>query len=157
VFADLVALEQAQLEVQDEVDDAKPVETSALAALTPAQWETARFAFVRALRVVSVSHDVLPVIEAVARGQTPARPQSNASCYLVHRTSGRLRTRRISAREGTLLESFVSGQGFAEVCEAARLREGAVLAEIALDAVRLLVDASQRGLLLRVEPADRSS
>jgi len=52
VFGDLVALEQAQLEVQDELDEAASLAPESLAALTPEQWDEARFVFAHALRVV---------------------------------------------------------------------------------------------------------
>jgi len=150
VLAELVELEQAQLEVQDEVDEAEPLEPAALAALTPAQWEDARFVFVRALHVVRATHDVLPVVEAVARGETPARPKAAVTSYRICRSADRLQTRPISEREAELLSSLVAGRSFAEACEAAATAEGADLAEVALDAVRALVGASEHGLILRL-------
>jgi len=151
VLAELVALEQAQLDVQDEVDEAEPLPPQTLAGLTPEQWEDARFAFVRALRVVRASHDVLPVVESVARGENPARPKAEVSAYLVSRSAGRLHTQRIRSREAALFSSLIAGRSFADACEAAQAIEGADLSEIALEAVHLLVNASERGLLLRVE------
>ncbi len=150
VFADLVALEQAQLEVQDELDEAAPLAAEALAALAPEQWDTAVFTFVRALRVVRASHDVLPVVEAVAKSETPARPKAAPTAYLVFRGDGHLHTERVSEREANLLERMVGGAGFAGACESVRIREGAELSEIALDATRVLVGACRRGLVLRV-------
>ena len=151
VLAELVALEQAQLEVQDEVDETEPIASAALAALSAQQWEDARFRFVHALRVVRASHDVLPVVEAVARGETPARPKAEVTSYLVSRSADQLHTQRISAREASLFAALVAGRCFAEACEAAQALDDADLAEIALDAVRLLVSASERGLILRAE------
>ena len=151
LLAELVALEQAQLEVQDEVDEDAPLVPESLAELTPEQWEGAVFVFARALRVVRATHDVLPVAEAVARGEEPARPKTALTSYRVFRSAGQLRTERISEREADLSERLLAGASFSEACEAAAAKEGAELAETALDAVRILVDASRRGLVLRVE------
>ncbi len=150
VLAELVALEQAQLEVQDEVDETDPIAPAALVSLSANQWQDARFVFVRALRIVRTSHDVLPVVEAVTRGETPERPKAEATSYLVSRSADRLHTHRISGRETELLSSLVAGRSFAESCEAAQSMDGSDLAEIALDAVRLLVSACERGLILRL-------
>jgi hypothetical protein len=151
VLAELVALEQAQLDVQDEVDESEPIAPAALASLSAEQWQAARFRFVRALRIVRASHDVLPVVEAVARGETPERPKAEVTWYLVSRSADQLHTQRIHSREAELVSSLVSGRGFAEACEIAQAAGGADLAEIALDAVRLLVSASERGLILCAE------
>lgn len=148
VLAELVALEQAQLEAQDEVDEAPPLEPAALAALTPEQWEDARFAFVRALRVVRATHDVLPVVEAVARGETPARPKAGVASYLVCRSGDRLQTLPLREREAEILDSLLAGRSFAEACDRAQALDGADLAEVALDAAGVLVRACERGLLL---------
>ncbi len=150
VFADLVALEQAQLEVQDEVDDVDALAAESLAALTPEQWDSARFGFARALRVVRASHDVLPVVDAVAKSETPARPKASPTAYLVFRSGGRLRTERISALEAELAERLLAGATFAETCEGTHERSGTDLAELAVTGARLLVDACRSGLILRL-------
>jgi uncharacterized protein (UPF0276 family) len=149
VFADLAALEQAQLEVQDELDEPESLPPESLAALAPEQWDMARFAFARALRVVRASHDVLPVVEAVAKSETPARPKASPTSYLVFRSDGRLRSERIGEREAELAESLFAGASFAETCEAAHARSGAELAHLAVEAARLLVDVCRSGLVLR--------
>jgi len=74
VLAELVALEQAQLEVSDGPDEAAAVTPAHLTAIAPTDWEGVRFAFSPALRMVHASHDVLPVIDAVERGESPTGP-----------------------------------------------------------------------------------
>ncbi len=150
VFAGLVALEQAQLEVQDEVDEGPSLAPESLAALAPEQWDSARFEFVRALRVVRASHEVLPVVEAVAKSETPARPKASRTSYLVLRSDGRLRTERIGEREADLTETLLAGASFGEACDAAHARDRSDLSEIALEAARIVVGACRRGLVLRV-------
>ncbi|MEX2205031.1 MAG: DUF692 family multinuclear iron-containing protein [Myxococcota bacterium] len=150
VFADLVALEQAQLEVQDELDEAESLAPESLAALAPEQWDSARFVFVRALRVVRASHDVLPVVEAVAKSETPARPKASPTSYRVFRSDGRLRSERISEREADLAERLLAGASFGEACEAAHARSTADLPELAVEAARLLAGSCRSGLVLRV-------
>ncbi len=139
-LADLAALEQAQLEVQDEIDEGPPLGPDALAALAPEDWEAARFRFVRALRLVRASCDVLPAVEAVARGATPERPAPAPTSYLVFRDDGRLRSERISEREADLAERLIAGRSFAEACE-----DGD---DLAIAAAQLLVNACRRGLVL---------
>ena len=150
-LAELVALEQAQLEVQDEVDEAEPLVPAVLAALTAEQWEAARFHFARALRIVRTTHDVLPVVEAVARGEVPARPKQAHTAYLVFRSACQLHTQPISEREARLYTLLVGGASFAETCEAAHARDATELGELTLEVVRVLVAAAERGLLLRCE------
>ncbi|MGH9887445.1 MAG: hypothetical protein ACREBE_18085, partial [bacterium] len=145
VLAELVALEQAQLEVQDEIDEGEPLAPAALSTLTPEAWERARFQFVRALRIVRATHDVLPVAEAVARGETPDRPKTALSSYLVFRSANELRTERITELDAELLTAFVTGSPFARVCE----RQDAEMR--ALESVRVLVGATERGLILRCD------
>jgi hypothetical protein len=145
VLAELVALEQAQLEVQDGSTIAT-LAPSALAALTLRSGRMPRF--VCALRVVRATHEVLPVVEAVARGETPARPKAAITSYLVCRTASGLQTLPIPERDAEILGSLIAGRSFAEACDAAAALEGADLAEIALGAVRVLVHACERGLIL---------
>jgi hypothetical protein len=145
VLAELVALEQAQLEVQDEIDEGEPLAPSALAALTPDAWEHARFGFARALRLVRATHDVLPTVEAVARGETPARPKASPSSYLVLRSGNRLRTEPIPERDADLLGELLAGRDFAEVCT------GDDAEDRTLETVRVVVRASERGLILHCD------
>ena len=151
VFADLVALEQAQLEVQDELDEAASLAPESLAAFTPEQWDEARFVFASALRIVRASHDVLPVVEAVASQTTPARPKPGLTSYLVFRSDGRLHTERVSEREADFAEQLLGGASFGQACDELHTRGGADLAELAVEAARLLVDAGRRGLIVRGE------
>jgi hypothetical protein len=149
VLAELVALEQAQLEVQDEIDEPAPLAPEALTSLSHAMWEVARFAFVRALRLVHATHDVLPTVVAVARGETPERPKAVPTAFLITRKANRLQSERIPVSDAALLASFIDGRGLAEACELERARAGGKLK--VLDAVRVLVDATRRGLLLRID------
>jgi len=149
-LADLAALEQAQLEVQEEVDDAGLVTPAALAEIPPEKWSDARFAFARSLRLVRASHDVLPAIEAVARAAPPPRPERRDCLYLVRRASGTVVTEPLAALDATLLESLLAGQTFAEACDAAHRRLGADLPDAAQSTAKLLVGTSARGLLASV-------
>ena len=97
-LADLVALEQAQLEVLDEMDASATVAPAALTEIAPEQWEAARFEVAPALRIVRATADVLPVIEAVERGESPARP-----------AGGRGRVPRLPVRRRGADRAVVSG------------------------------------------------
>jgi hypothetical protein len=158
VLAELVALEQAQLEVQDAPDAAASVSPEALVVLEPDTWEEVRFGFAPALRVLRASHDVAPVVEAAARGEDPERPVPGEVAYLVYRTpvgsssgsaagaepaAGGVRTERIGPREADLLEALLAGAGFAAACgHDPRVGE---------EGARLLLLAASNGLLARVE------
>ena len=148
VLADLVAVEQAQIEVLDAVDEPPGVSPAEVAGFDAAQWETVRFCFARALRVVAVSHDVLPVIEAVGRGETPARPTAMAGAYLVSRDGTGLRTERLRPHEATILTALLAGVPFAAACETAVPAGSVDASTVAADAVRLLVTGCQRGVVL---------
>jgi hypothetical protein len=147
-LADLVTLEQARLEVVDAIDDAPPIDGARLAAVTPEQWGRVRFTFVRALRVVRASYDVLPAVEAVDRGERPPRPEPWAGAYLVHRAAGGVRAESLSLRQAEVLEGLAAGQSFGEACRAAGVdtEEG----EAVMECARALVTACSLGLVLEV-------
>lgn len=147
-LAELVALEQAQIEVANEVDAANALAPEALAAIEPEQWDAARFAFAPALRIVAATHDVLPVVAAVARGEAPARPVAWRGAYLVHRAKGALRTEPLDADEAAVLAALVAGRCFAEACDVAPSPGDAARAA---RVVRALLLACTHDLLLHVE------
>jgi uncharacterized protein (UPF0276 family) len=151
LLAELAALEQAQLEVQDAADASHPVAPAALAALAPDDWEHVRIGFTPAFRVVRASHDVAPVIDAVAKGESPARPAAGAVAYLVRRAGGGVRTERIDPHEALLLETLLAGRSFGAACAAAVAAGEADVAQVAEAAARRLVEAAAAGLLARVE------
>jgi hypothetical protein len=148
VLAELVALEQAQIEVANEVDTANALAPEALAGIEPEQWDAVRFAFAPALRIVVATHDVLPIVAAVGRGEDPQRPVAWRGAYLVHRARGALSTESIDADEAAVLAALVAGRCFAEACDAAPSADDA---EHAARGVRALLLACARGLVVRVE------
>jgi hypothetical protein len=150
VLGELAALEQAQLEVQDELDERATVRPQRLAELTPAEWESASFRLARALRVVHASHDVLPVVQAVAGGERPERPVPGPVAYLVCRAGGEVVTERLRSATATVLEALAAGTTFGDACGAGARIGDAEDETIAVDAVRLLVLACARGLVLQV-------
>jgi hypothetical protein len=144
-LAELAALEQAQLEVQDAPDAPGAVPPEALAEVAPDAWERARFAFAPALRVVRARHDVAPAAEAVAAGRDPEPPCAGEVAYLVYRAGAGVRTERLGAREAALLEALLAGRRFAEACAGDE--------RAAAEGARLLVLAATHGLLARAEVA----
>jgi len=148
VLSELVALEQAQLEVQDARDAEASVSPEQLAALAPEAWEEARVIFAPAFRVLRVTHDVAPVVEAVAEGKDPERPEAGDVAYLIYRAGAGVRTERIAPREAALLEALLAGASFGAACGEDESN--------AHDGARLLVQTAANGLLARVEaPAPR--
>jgi hypothetical protein len=127
------------------------VGVEALAALSPDAWDRARVVFAPALRLVRASHDVAPVIEAVEKGERPARPTPGDVAYLVVRAAGGVRTERIEDHHALLVEALSRGLPFEEA--AARVSESTGLPpeEIAQAAAERLVAAAAAGLLVRFE------
>lgn len=141
-LAELAALEQAQLEVQEAPDAAETLAPADLAAIPAEAWGEARFDFAPALRLVPARHDVLPAVEAVARGEPPERPNRQPVVYAVHRVGGRVRTERLAPRDAAVLEALVRGATFAEAC--ATLDSGDEVHAVEA-AARVLVGACERG------------
>jgi hypothetical protein len=141
VLAELVALEQAQLEAQDAPDAGEPITPEELAAIEPDAWEDARFGLAPALRMVRATHDVAPVVEAVAEGKDPERPAAGEVVYLVYRAGQGVRTERLDAHEAALLEALMAGASFGEACAGGEREAEA--------GARLLVLAATHHLLTR--------
>jgi hypothetical protein len=142
LLAELAALEQAQLEVQDAPDEARAVTPAELAALAPEDWERVRFRFARAFRLVHAGHDVAPVIEAAAAGRDPARPVAGAVTYLVFRASEGVRTERLAPHEAAALEALLAGASLRDACGGD--------AAAAPDVARRLVAAAAAGSIAAV-------
>ena len=140
-LADLAALEQAQLEVQDAPDETARVPPEALAAIPAEKWPGARFVFARALRLVRTAHDVLPVV----RGESAARPRREEVCYRVERRMSGVHAERLNALDAALLEALAAGESFADAC-ASRGEP-----ECAQTAAALLLRASSLGLLAALQ------
>jgi uncharacterized protein (UPF0276 family) len=151
-LAELVALEQAQHEVQAAPDDATPLTPAALGAIAPADWDGARFAFAGGFRIVRATHDVLPAVESAARGEDPPRPAPGEVAYLVFRAGAGVRTERITLEDARVLEGLATGAAFADACRAGAL-PGDDEAALAERGVRNLVAACERGVLAAIELA----
>ncbi|MFI5315443.1 MAG: DUF692 family multinuclear iron-containing protein [Myxococcota bacterium] len=149
-FADLAALEHAQLAVQEATDEPARVSPAELAAIPAEKWGDARFQLAPAIRLVRASHDVLPAVESVANGEPPARPDRRDVCYLVQRLDGGVRSERIGALDATIFESLAAGRTFSEACAAAQASQRVDEADAARAAAHLLVAAGAHGLLVSV-------
>jgi len=143
VLAELVALEQIQLEVQDARDTEETVRPEQLAAVPPEAWAETRVVFAPAFRLLRTSHDVAPVVESACEGRDPERPKPGDVAYLVYRAGVGVRTERIATHEAALLEALFAGASFGAACGAEE--------RAATDGARLLVLAAMHGLLERVD------
>ncbi|HEY8121553.1 MAG TPA: DUF692 family multinuclear iron-containing protein [Myxococcota bacterium] len=115
-LVDIARLEQAQLEAQEAPDPEARVSLAELGALDAAHWESARFSFAPALRVVGASSDVLPAIRAVASGAAPALPTIGAIAYLVVREGATVHSAAIDPAGALALSALAAGATFAEAC-----------------------------------------
>jgi hypothetical protein len=145
-LSDLAALEQAQLEAQEAPDAGGVLAPEALAAIAPEVWAGARFTLAPALRLVRCAHDVLPAVEATARGEAPASPTPGRVAYLVYRVAsgGGVRTERLDWDEADALDLLRRGAPFADACAAVT---GADEAHRIERAMRLLVRLCASGLI----------
>jgi hypothetical protein len=150
-LSELAALEQAQLEVQEAPDAPGALAPGDLAAIPPEAWAEARFAFVPALRLVHATHDVLPVTEAVARGESPERPARLPVVYAVHRVNGRVRSERLTPDDAAVLGVLRRGGTFGEACAAL---DGDDDPHTVQAAARVLVDACARGWVAALRSLD---
>ena len=132
-FADVARLEQAQLEAQEAPDASGVLTPEALAALPPDAWETARFRFAPAVRLVFAAWDVLPVVRA-ARGEGPLPlPKREALAYVVTRARGSVQTTPIGIRTAIALARLRAGAAFPLACDG----EAALAAELATSLARV--------------------
>jgi hypothetical protein len=115
-FAELAALEQAQLEAQEAGDDGPALSAGALGALAPADWPRLRVRLAASHRLLQSSHDVYPALQAVARGARPPLPKGGAVAYLVTRQPGGPRTDRLEPRAGAILAALAGGASFSAAC-----------------------------------------
>jgi hypothetical protein len=138
--AELAALEQAQLEVQEAADDATRVTPETLLLLSPDEWEQARFGFAAACRLLRCTHDVLPALTAVTRGEPAPRPERGPTAYLVTRDAGRASVSRVDPAGADVLAALAAGAPFADAC---RIRASARAGDEAAG-----VDAGMAALVL---------
>ncbi len=147
-LADLAALEQARLEVQEESDALEAELTlEELAALCPDDWESARFELAPAHRVIFTEFALLPALRASAAGERIDPPLRAGSALLVSRRNGFITTEEIDPQSAEALCLFAPGAGFLQVCAA--LGGASAAPRVA----RALALASARGLVGRSRPS----
>ncbi|MCU0668120.1 MAG: DUF692 family protein [Myxococcota bacterium] len=152
-LADVAALEQAQLEAQftSVATAATALAAEDLAAIPADAWDAARFSFRADLRIVRASHDVLPAVEAGARGDDPPRPHSVASAWLVYRVGAKVRSEPCDPDAAFVLDRLVDGASFGAACEALMTRrDDATEADAAAIAVRAIAAGCERGIVTSV-------
>lgn len=116
VLADIASVEQAELEVSDAPDDGPAVPAAALAEIPPEAWPRLRVRATAALRLVRCAADVLPAIEAVAAGRTPAPPAMVASDYLICRPRRDVQRVPLPAGEAAVMGRLLDGLTIDAAC-----------------------------------------
>lgn len=117
VLADIAAVEQADLEVADAPDDGPPLAAAALAEIPPDAWPRLRVRTLAALRIVHCAADVLPAIEAVAAGRSPAPPEMGAVDYLICRPALDVQRLRLPAAEAAVMRRLLDGAAIEGACD----------------------------------------
>jgi hypothetical protein len=89
------------------------------------------------------------VIEAVEKGERPARPTPGDVSYLVVRSGGGVRTERLAEHHALLIDALSRGLPFEEAAARVAASTGLPLQELAQAAAERLVAAAAAGLLAR--------
>jgi hypothetical protein len=136
VLADIAAVEQAELEVADAPDDGPALPPEALGEVPPAAWPGLRVRATTALRLLRCSADVLPAIDAVAAGRSPAPPPPGSVDYLICRPSADVQRLRLAGAEAAVMRRLLAGAAIEEACDGDLEAGAAAVARLA--ALRLL-------------------
>lgn len=143
VLADLAAVEQAELEVHDALDDGAALAPAALQAVAPAAWPGLRVRAGAACRLVCGRADVLAAIEAVSAGQTPLPPPPNPIGVLIGRRDGAVVRRRLAADQAAIAARLLAGQPMLEASAGDAEQGAAAVVALAAAGVLREIDASE--------------
>ncbi len=113
---DLALLEWTRAEVLT-AQDGTPLGREAMAVLPPERMGEARFAFVPALRLLRLSHDVAPVWRALDEDQAPAAPRRATTELAVWRRGFDVYHATLEPLEAAALRCARGGGALADVCE----------------------------------------
>jgi uncharacterized protein (UPF0276 family) len=141
VLADLAAVEQAELEVHDALDDGPSLAPAALQAVAPEGWPGLRISTGAACRLVRCRADVLAAIETVAAGGTPAAPASDAIGVLIGRRDGDVVRRRLDAGASEIVARLLAGEPMLEASAGAAEQGAAAVVALAAAGVLRRLDA----------------
>lgn len=121
---DLARVELAVTEVFDE-EESPVLDAEALGAVPEQAWAGARLRPIKALRLLTLRHQVTGHLDAAKHGHPAPRPRRRSSVLVVHRRDYSVLRMALGAAEHALLAALVSGTPLAEaIAEAAlRLRE----------------------------------
>jgi len=124
-LVELAAFEQAELEVHDAPDDGPTLSAGGLTSLAPDAWATLRVRAISAVRVLSGAFDILPAVEAVARGVVPPAPAAASVAYLLCRPGADMLRLRLDPAEAEVSSRLLAGAALGEACAARDLEAGA--------------------------------
>jgi hypothetical protein len=115
--ADLAALEWARAEVFIERDQ-RSLERHAWVELLAADPSTTHVALIPALRLVHLTHDVMPLFRAIVEGSHPCAPTKELGTLVVWRVGlgPQVFHARVSTQEAIALERARMGATVAEIC-----------------------------------------
>jgi hypothetical protein len=148
--ADLAALEWARAEVFVEAHAPSLGREALVEALTHAA-AIASLTFAPALRVLHLSHDVLPLYRSIDRGETPPEPRAQPGAMIAFRTGCEVFHAAIAPNEAVALELARTGATLAEICQSFGEGEDA-----AVTAFAVLSSWLDEGLVASVGPLPAS-
>ncbi len=122
LLGDIAAVEQARADAF--IAEEEPVlSPDRLQTFTPRDWEQAEFRLSNTPCLVRVRYHVLPVLDAIAKGELPDPPEESPRSYLIYRQGHAVRETEVSAEEARLLEALGQGAGLLDLCDASRRDE----------------------------------
>jgi hypothetical protein len=118
---DLARAELAVTEVFDE-EESPVLDAEALGAVPEQAWAGVRLRPIKALRLLTLRHQVTGHLDAAKHGHLAPRPRRRSSFLVVHRRDYSVLRMALGAAEHALLAALVSGAPLAEAIAEAALR-----------------------------------
>jgi hypothetical protein len=117
-LADLAALERAHLDVFHAADSVA-LDAAAMKAIAPERWPRLKLHLVPAAKILMLDWNVTKVLDAIAAGRKPRRPERGKFATLVFRRSFDVAHRILDHDEARALAAAIEGTKFAHICELA--------------------------------------
>lgn len=118
---DMAELSRLEWALRDAFDAANtPVATwQSLSTLAPEDWARIGFQLAAGTQILSLSHAVLPLWQALAATQTPEPVAAHQHDVLIWRRDGQPHFKSLGAEEATALRALLAGLSFEQACQQA--------------------------------------
>lgn len=118
---DMAELSRLEWALRDAFDAANtPVATlEVLSGLTPEAWARVGFQLAAGTQILSFSHAVLPLWQALAAEQTPEPVAAHQHDVLIWRRDGQPHFKSLGTEEAAALRALLAGRSFEQACQQA--------------------------------------